>query len=195
MNRHFIAFAALLFLVVTGWQTSGTHYVLVDESTLWITGTSSVHNWKCDAGEVDGWIVTEGSETLSGFSQAEITVQADGLSCKNGTMDKKTHKALRADEHPIIRYTLKAAEVTTNDNTGFTASTSGTLTVAGETRTVKATVKGQRMPDGQLRFSTELSVTMSDYQIDPPTALLGTLKTGDEVTVHFEAVAAPVSSM
>lgn len=195
MHRQLIALAALLLLVVTGWQAPGTHYVLMDESTLWITGTSSVHDWKCDAVGVDGWIAAEGNETLSGFSEAEITVQADGLSCKNGTMDKKTHKALRADDYPVIRYNLKTAEVTANGKTDFTALTTGALTIAGETRTVRATVKGSRMPNGQLRFSTELPVIMSDYQIDPPTALLGTLKTGDEVIVHFEAVAAPVSGM
>jgi hypothetical protein len=36
---------------------------------------------------------------------------------------------------------------------------------------------------------------MSDYGIDPPTAMLGTLKTGDDVVVHFEAVGAPTNDL
>jgi hypothetical protein len=30
---------------------------------------------------------------------------------------------------------------------------------------------------------------MSDYGMKPPTAMLGTIKTGDAVTVHFDLVA------
>ena len=195
MNRFSIAVAALLLLIVAGWQASKTHYVLIDESKIWVTGTSTIHDWTCNVGEVDGWVDADVVETLTGFSKAEITVQADGLSCKNGTMDKKARNALASDDHPIIRYTLKAAQVNATGKASFTASTTGRLTIAGETHTVTATVKGQRMLDGQLRFSTTLPITMSDYEVDPPTAMLGTLKTGDEVTVHVEAVAAPVSGM
>jgi polyisoprenoid-binding protein YceI len=28
---------------------------------------------------------------------------------------------------------------------------------------------------------------LTDFQIDPPTALMGTIKTGDEVTIEFKA--------
>ena len=195
MNRLLIALAALLLLVVTGWQAPKTHYVLTDNSTLWVTGTSSVHDWKCDVEDIDGWIDAELGETVTSLSKAEITVQANGLECKNGTMNKKALKALEADENPIIRYTLKTAEVTSGKGTDFSAKTTGALTIAGKTQSVTATVQGQMMPNGDVRLSTTLPVTMSTYGIDPPTAMLGALKTGDDVMVHFEAVATPVEGM
>ena len=34
-------------------------------------------------------------------------------------------------------------------------------------------------------FRGELTLKMSDYEISPPTALMGTIKTGDEVTIRF----------
>lgn len=192
MNRHFIALLVLLLLVVTGWQAPKTHYVLTDESTLWVTGTSTVHDWKCDVKDVDGWIDAEVGETITSLSKAEVTVQANGLECKNGTMNKKAFNALDADKNPIISYTLKTAEITSGKGMDFSAKTTGALTIAGKTQSVTATVRGQMMPDGDVRLSTTLPVTMSTYGIDPPTAMLGALKTGDDVMVHFEAVATPV---
>jgi hypothetical protein len=35
---------------------------------------------------------------------------------------------------------------------------------------------------------------MTDFGIDPPTALLGTLKTRDEVTVYFDVTVSPLGS-
>jgi hypothetical protein len=36
-----------------------------------------------------------------------------------------------------------------------------------------------------------LSLDMTDYGVDPPTAILGTLHTGDKVTVRFVVTAHP----
>ena len=191
-----ISLLALLLVVLAGWTTDKTtRFVFTEASTLWVTGTSTVHDWRCDATVIDGWVDATVGETLTGIAQTEISVKAGGLECKNGTMNKKTHKALDADNNPMIRYKLTHAEVVPGTGNAFNVKTTGQLTIAGKTRSVSATVKGQMTADGQVRLSGELPITMSDYGIDPPTAMLGTMKTGDDVTVHFEAVAAPGSGL
>ena len=72
----------------------------------------------------------------------------------------------------------------------FAVRATGRLTLAGQTRTVTATLQGSARPDGKLRFTGQLPVTMSDYGIKPPTAMMGTLKTGDAVVVHLDLMAA-----
>jgi hypothetical protein len=39
---------------------------------------------------------------------------------------------------------------------------------------------------GQLAFEGSQTIKMTDYGITPPTALFGTLKTGDEITITFK---------
>lgn len=191
MRTYLIRFAALLLLMLTGWQANNpTRFVFTEASTLWVTGTSSLHDWRCDAAHLDGWLDTNPGQTPTGITHAELTVPADGLACKNGTMDKKARNALRADEHPTIRYELTAAEVVPGAEQHVRVETTGRLTLAGQTRTVTASLAGQWTAEGALRLRGEVPVLMSDYGIEPPKAMLGTLKTGDAVTVHFEVVAA-----
>ena len=54
-------------------------------------------------------------------------------------------------------------------------------------------VEGRRLPDGQFRLTGSLPLLMTDFGIDPPKAMPGTLKTGDRVVVHFDVVVAPRS--
>ena len=108
-------------------------------------------------------------------------------------MNKKAYKALQADAHPEIRFELTDAGVVPGTGAAFRIDVTGQLTLAGKTRTVETVAEGLRTSDGALRLTGSLPVKMTDYGVDPPTAMLGALKTGDDVTVHFDLVAAPAS--
>jgi polyisoprenoid-binding protein YceI len=61
----------------------------------------------------------------------------------------------------------------------------GNLTISGVTKqvqlTFKATVDGTKVT---LTGETELKMTT--YNVEPPTALLGTVKTGDALTIKYK---------
>ena len=180
----------MLLVVLAGWQTDKTtRFVFTDASALWVTGTSSLHDWQCDAAQISGWLDAELGDKVTSITASEINVLANALECKNGTMDKKTQKALRAEEYPNISFKLSQAQVVKDSSNTFTLATTGQLTVAGVTQTVSMTVAGQLTNDGQIQLAGSLPITMTAFDIKPPTAMLGTLKTGDEITVHFEATA------
>jgi len=66
----------------------------------------------------------------------------------------------------------------------------GTLTVAGVARPVTLVLDVRR--DGsRLLASGELPLKMSDFGIKPPTAMMGTMHTGDAVRVKIETTLAP----
>ncbi len=190
MTRLSISLTALLLLFAAWQPAPPTRYVLTDASTLKVTGTSSLHDWHCDAARVTGWIdaTTDGSKVA--VAGSEIRMRTTALDCKNGTMNGKVREALAADANPTIMFTLSSAEVGAGTGSGFAVKTTGRLTIAGQTRTVTATFQGTTMPDGRLHFTGQLPVKMSDYGIKPPTAMLGTLKTGDDVVVHIDLLAA-----
>jgi polyisoprenoid-binding protein YceI len=67
----------------------------------------------------------------------------------------------------------------------------GSLTIAGTEKTVNMDVVTKRLTDGSLRADGELALKMTDFGVKPPTALLGTLRTHDDVKVKFQLSLAP----
>lgn len=38
----------------------------------------------------------------------------------------------------------------------------------------------------KVAFMGEIKINMTEFNVDPPTALLGTIKTGEEITIKFQ---------
>jgi polyisoprenoid-binding protein YceI len=105
-------------------------------------------------------------------------------------MDKKIQDALKSDKHPEVRFTINnTRDVTVKDNK-FAGTINGTLYIAGVSRTENIPFTGQLISGNRIQIKGSKKVKMTDFKISPPTAMLGALKTGDEVTVSFTLVMA-----
>ena len=108
---------------------------------------------------------------------------------RGSTMDKKTYNALKYEEHPSIIFEVK------NDNMGqiidkasnkFTLNVTGDLTAAGFTKEISVSLELQKLESNQLKVIGSYPLDMVDYEIEPPSAMFGQLKTGKDVTIEFE---------
>ncbi len=155
-----------------------------------IEGTSNVHGWSCDVPQYAGSVAGEASgDALGTLSQATFTASVAGIECKNGTMNGKLREALKAEQHSTIRFALTEARITPAEGSKFAVAATGRLTIAGTTRTVQMNVDGEALGGGRYRFTGTVPITMSQYGIKPPTAMMGAMRTGDAVTVTFNLVA------
>lgn len=186
-NTFFALITGLLLTAATLAQQT-TKYESTAQSRIWVDGTSTIHDWTCEVGNVSADIAAE--DGFSNLSKAVITVKSSALECKNGTMNKKALSALNAKKHPTIRFAATSNQVTTSGD-DVKIATTGQLELAGVTKTVKTTVAGKIQSDGSIRFTGTLPIKMSDYGIDQPTAMLGTVKTGNDVKVRFDIVVQP----
>ncbi len=182
-------FVAAPFLVA-GWASllTPSPHLIAPESRMWIDGTSNVHDWTCEVGTVEGFVETDESW---GLVAAEIWVPISEIECKNGKMNKKLQDALKAEDHPVISFILdstRVAEGSTSVDIELIAS--GRVTLAGVTNAIGMTVLATPLPEGGYRLTGELPILMKDYDVKPPKALMGLIKTGKEVTVRFEIVVA-----
>lgn len=187
--KRYLPTLLLAGLLIAGWGTLSQRFTVQPESRLWIDGTSSLHDWTCEAGVLDGQI-DAAADAPADVVGVRLTVPVEQLECKNGTMNKKAHKALQEDDHPTIAYALTSAEPLAQDGGTQTLKATGELTIAGTVRTIQMDVQATPQADGRVRYSGQVPLTMTDFGVDPPKAMLGTLKTGDQVTVHFDVVAA-----
>lgn len=163
----------------------------ITSSKLTIAGTSNLHDWESSATQVNasGDLILEGS-TLKSIKALTVDIPVKGIKSEKGSiMDKKTWSALKSDSYSKITYKLTKATVSSNGEIKAT----GSLTIAGKTNTIDMDVKGKVLSDGSLQFEGSKKLSMTDYGIDPPTALMGTMKTGNDVTISFTVKMAPAN--
>lgn len=153
-------------------------------SKMVISGTSSVHDWEVEVAEFncDAAVTTNESGTEN-VSNVSVVCEVKNVKSDNKIMDGKIYKALEGDKHPKI--TFKSAE---NISVSAKATTKikGQLSIAGKTQEVELPFTLDNTSNSTVKISGKMPVKMSDFGIEPPTAMMGALKTGDEVVIHYD---------
>lgn len=161
-----------------------------ETSRMWVAGTSTIHDWECPVNDFTAQVrAAEDGETLSSIGRISVTATVEAIECEKGKMNRKIKDALGSDDFPEVKFEAESAAIASAEE-GPTASAVGTLTMAGETRDLTVDAVLTRTEDGRVMLTGRVPILLSDFGIDPPTALLGTLKTGNEVFVRFEVVLA-----
>jgi polyisoprenoid-binding protein YceI len=166
------------------------------ESKLWIDGTSNLHEWSCKATTLDAAIDLDAalasqmaSAPPKALKRVQVKVPVRSLKCNHNGMDGNVYKALKADASPEISYILATFEAVPGEaKDAFTLHTVGTLKIAGVENKLEMDVVATRLPDGSVTAKGVVPIKMTDYGIQPPTAIFGRLKTGNDVKVNFEMV-------
>ncbi len=200
VHTTLLGLALLALVTTTGFtdDTSSTRYTFTEASEMRVEGTSTIHGWVAEVGSITGGMeITGRSGMLEGGTivKGSLAIPVAGLDTDNGTMNKKMRAALKAESHEKISYELVSAVLTeTPSRSSFRILARGKLTLAGVQKPVEITLNGEDLGGGALRLKGSYTLQMSDFGIKPPTAMLGTMKTGDEVTIHFDLVAAKESA-
>ncbi len=153
-----------------------------------VAGTSTLHDWESSVTRVNATatIDMEGSE-LQAIKSLNVTIPVESIeSTKGRIMDNKTYDALKSDKYPNITFRLSNATISGAETGKPKVSANGKLTIAGTTKNVNLTATGKADSTGNITFTGSKSLKMTDFNMDPPTALMGTVKTGDEVTIKYQ---------
>ena len=166
---------------------------LLDKSTMKIDGTSNVHDWTADAQEVniDANFTFEAlqSDTAQNPVQSlTVTVPVEERESGKGGMNRRMYDALKKDDNPNITFEFSSAELTNSnaDSSSFTLNTSGTLTIAGVSKEVSFPVTGTMQEDGTYNFNGSYEIDMTEYDVEPPSAMFGAIRCGEMITVKFD---------
>jgi len=154
-------------------------------SSMIVKGTSSLHDWEMETTDFDASTKLEiTDEKVSEILNVSFSTPVKKLSSDKWIMDKNAHEALEEDDHPKIIFSLKADDDIKLQGKNVTIP--GNLTIAGKSREVSVLCTYNIISPRQLKVTGNADLKMSDFGIDPPTAMLGTLKTDDDITVEFE---------
>jgi polyisoprenoid-binding protein YceI len=152
----------------------------LSESSMTIAGTSTLHDWESKVESFTAVARVKDEVIESASFRAEVN------SIKSGTsaMDANTYKAMNEPEHPSITFKTTGAL----RQVAGELRIKGDLTIAGVTRPVEFAATSERWSEESLTVKASYKLKMSDFGIDPPRAMLGTIRTGDEVTIAFNIV-------
>jgi len=164
-------------------------YMLSKDYAVTILGTSNLHSWNETVQTVSGNCNVSWNSDGS-FNLETLYLSMDVHSIKSdmgGIMNNNTYKALKASTNPQIIFSLSnPMELIKAGANANTISAQGNLTIAGITKPVTMQVKVSIQNHNLLSFEGSQAIKMTDYDIAPPTALFGTLKTGDAITINFK---------
>ncbi len=182
-----IILTAIALLVFLAGVAAAERYAPANGSLVRIEGTSTLHDWKMEGPTINGNIAAPPIEQWTNdgaASQVSVTIPVTSIKSEHAKMDKLMANALKAGANPTIRYELTNA-VLAQPGATFLLHTRGKLTIAGVTRDVDMQISGTRDSGGGYVLTGQLPIRMSDYGIKPPTAMMGTIKTGNDVKVTF----------
>ena len=191
-----VATFALLPLHAQEWK-------LVEASELWLSGTSSVNSFQCEAMSMvfdyDAARDIEGSGfSLPGMA---LVVPVQDLDCDNRRMNRDMRNTMRADDHPEIRLEVHRIDLVPEPTSVITNQADleqppapeievhGKMALAGVSRDIVIRVRGWLDESLRLHGTGTLAVKMTDFGMEPPTALFGLIKAHDDIRIRFHLVA------
>lgn len=191
-KSFWIVLAVLPFFAING--NAQTAKLNLKESSVIVKGTSSLHDWRCKTEQMSGDIsYSVNALTLKDITAVDLqlvvksmrSIKENGNYYESG-MDKNMYRALNADKNPKITFVL-------TDISNLKASTGkadfvakGNLTIAGTQKPISFPVNAMLTANG-IVCKGSATFKMSTFGVTPPKALLGTIKTGDEITIVFNA--------
>ena len=181
------AYLILLSVCVLNWANAQGNY-RTTQFTVTVKGTSNLHEWETSTKEARAsGAATVDASGLKSIQTITVEVPVKTLkSTKGSIMDGKTYDALKAKNYPTITFKLDKITSLNKKGDGYDINATGYLSIAGVTNKIDIYVKGKVGADGTLSFTGSKKMKMTDYKIDPPKALFGTLTTGDDIEVVFQ---------
>lgn len=148
-----------------------------------VYGTSNVHDWDMKATNVAGELSLNSAKQINAIL---IKIEVKSLKSGNGIMDGKTYDAFDFKKNPYIVFQLTEMVQSKLSDSDSEITLTGNLSFAGATRKISFKTVGKITKAGDYQLRGSVPLKMTDFKMKPPTAMLGTMKTGDAVAIKFD---------
>jgi hypothetical protein len=155
---------------------------------LTVSGTSTMHDWdmKSSKGNCEATFTFNPAGSVTAMSGLSFVTTVRDLKSGHDAMDKNAYKALKSDKNANVSFTSANATVTAISATDFTVKTVGKLTIAGATLDAEISATCKVNADKTITVMGSKKISMKDFSMSPPTFMMGTIKTGNDVTLKFD---------
>ncbi len=157
-----------------------------------IDGDSNVRTWGADAEKVEGRLILTDIDEVSlvnlnpdNIKEMSLTIHVESLDSGSRGLTRNMKSYLKEDDHPLITFNLQEITSIEMQNGSALITAVGIINAAGQNKEVTMNVTATMNDNGSLNFRGEQDLLMTDFGIDPPTAVMGTVRARDEVVVSY----------
>jgi polyisoprenoid-binding protein YceI len=187
---------AILLLLALGLITTAIYgqerYTQTSSSNVTVSGTSTIHDWHMTSSGVT--CTAEFDANASGevvkLNALQVVLPAESLKSGKSGMDKNAYSALMTEKHKQIAFQLVSAKIEAG-----VIQCQGKLKIAGVTKDVSLKATYTTLPGRVLQVKGSINLVMTDFGVQPPTFMFGSVTTGDAITVTFDVALAPAKNI
>ncbi|WPR74985.1 hypothetical protein [Algoriphagus sp. NG3] len=192
MNTVFLIILSFLSLFATSPEVREVRSWTVDSgSVIEIGGSTNISSFRCESKNYQGGdILTETYFLVRDRSEwsGEITLETENFDCFNALMTKDFRETLQMEQHPTIgvRFLkmIKESENINQENLKGEVE----ITLAGVSIIYPISCVFLAKNGRKALLTGERKLAFTDFEIDPPVKLLGTIKVRDSIEVSFGLV-------
>lgn len=184
-------FGLMLSVQTIDAQNSDIQLSLDSGHEMIIDGTSNVRDWDADVKTVNATFVLSqfdlsdlSSLTPDHFKTMELSIPVEDIESDSGRLTRNLQGYLEVDDHPYITFKMNGIDSVSVNGNSAEITANGVINAAGvdheTTMNVTATIN-----DGKVTFSGTQELLMTDFGIDPPTAMLGSIRARDEISIIY----------
>lgn len=174
-----LAIAIILLCTASYTSAQDNKFKVSEKSHMLIEGTSNLRDWGVEIPVIKGDAAIDAGSVES-FA---FTIKVNDMKGTVSGMMEHVKKALKADANPEIRFSLAKPGKLENGKSKVEAN----ITAAGKTKLFE--IDGNVKKEGNMYIITGIKgMKMTDFGIEPPKALLGTVKAADAINIKFEVI-------
>lgn len=172
----------VFFVMITATLAAQNQLSLSGTSKIVVKGSSSLSDWEMKSDSAKGMLVAKVNKgKLQNAEELEIAVPSESLKSGRSGMDDNAYKSLKTSTHKEIKFYSDDIKVSKE-----AIVANGKLTIAGTTKPIVVNGKCLVGEDGSVNCKGSQKLKMTEFDVEPPTAMFGSITTGDEIEIVFE---------
>ncbi len=191
MLKTLIIYSLLLSCAFVPSLRAQTAYKASSKSaTMTLYGTSTLHDWTMTATvfTANGQFTVTPDNQLTALNALTVTLPVHNLKSEHDGMNDNAYDALKADQNKNITFQLKSATVTSSGGSKYQIAALGSLSIAGVSKAVTLNTSAVVNADGSISCAGTVPLKLSDFNIERPSFMLGTMKVGDALTLNYSLI-------
>jgi polyisoprenoid-binding protein YceI len=159
-------------------------------ATMTLYGTSTLHDWTMTATvfTADAQFTLTSDNQLTAMNALTVALPVHNLKSEHDGMNDNAYEALKADQNKNITFQLKSATITSSGGNKYQIAALGSLSIAGVSKAVTLNTAAVVNADGSISCAGTVPIKLSNFNIERPSFMLGTMKVGDSLTLNYTLI-------
>ncbi len=161
-------------------------------SSMTIEGGSTVGSWDAEVKLINADFSIDLSALESGanspFQLGSFTVPVENIDGDGRRLTRNIHSYLKKDDHPEVTFRMNSSEIVEKNDSGYKVEVNGVINAAGADHEVTFLADVAQSDNGGFIISGKTPLKFSDFDIDRPSAMLGSVRADEEIEIHYNLV-------